>query len=570
MAGTTTVAAPTTTAGADADELAADLAAVGIAVYRDLGDSEPVVAVTQPVSPLALLAPQLLVLDAERRAGGGLLGASLDALAPVPDGAPPLSYLIAAWISTYDSPAAHWAIEIMGGNDANDWRHPQQIVFPRLLLVLFVADVSSAALGERAAGPSGFAWVDGGRPAAGQSPEIAAVCGLSNWVDQVIGSIFDAVKGDGSLPPVLQFIVDGAVTLAQGVVEAVVDAVMLPFDVIVGAITLVGVVGLISTVMWPWMPVLSIAPGSADHAGHPGESEQSGSLTLTFLGTPDLWTFVAECAQAAGIDLPSGSPAGAPISWQPAASPLFASIAGDPTVGADETAHLRFVTAWEATAPTPESTLHTRLPLMRARVEMISEQDIAKLIDTLIANLPFTSLLWQMFAPTVSSIGGHLAGSMYVEGMVLVTVTVHETPPPETTTTTPTTPPTTGPLDSCIDTPLTSQTPPLSTLLFAADGTATIDYTASPAFTEPVAPDIIVDYDGVIKMSWTPSEDGSHLVLFYQSPDTTFTATVSAPDFPTMTLTLEDFFEMFGRVTTDTATCANGTVTVASTGQVYS
>jgi hypothetical protein len=419
----------------DVEALAGELAAVGIAVYPAPGAAEPLVAVTEPASPLALLAGQLPLLATELGDGGGIEGAELDRLAPLPEGAAPLSYVVASWLTTYESAATAWARELMGGVDAHDWRHPDVVVFPRLVLVAFVGDVSRAALGDEPSTPAPVGTASGVGASGLQSPRIAAVCGLAGWVDQVIGSIFDALKSDGTLPPIIEFIVNGAVTLAQGVVEGVVDAIMLPLDVIVGAITLVGVVGMISTMIWPWSAALSITD-DADHFGHPGEDPRTGELTLTFGETSDLWALVGDCAQQANIELPSGTPAGAAITWLPAANPLLSSVDGDALVGPDETATLRYVTAWEAVPPTPESTLHAGLVVVRARVEMFSSDDIAALVETLVAGLPFGSLLVQLFAPTVASIGAHLADHMYVDAVALLTISYHLTP---TTTTAPTT-----------------------------------------------------------------------------------------------------------------------------------
>src|SRR4029077_21281244 len=69
----------------------------------------------------------------------GLLGRDLDATAPLPADAPPMSYLLAAWASSFQSPAAAQARRLLG---AQDFKHPRTVVFPSLAVFLFVSDLA--------------------------------------------------------------------------------------------------------------------------------------------------------------------------------------------------------------------------------------------------------------------------------------------------------------------------------------------------------------------------------------------------------------------------------------------
>lgn len=101
----------------------------GVGVYPD--------DAADGVEPVRLTGWQVSNLAVEAANGGGVAGHLLGELAPLPDGAPPISYLLAAWVLNYPSPAAGFARALMG---EQDWHHAEQVVFPKLLLTLFVAD----------------------------------------------------------------------------------------------------------------------------------------------------------------------------------------------------------------------------------------------------------------------------------------------------------------------------------------------------------------------------------------------------------------------------------------------
>src|SRR5688572_9455049 len=67
--------------------------------------------------PVRVTAWQAQNLAVEAANGGGISGATLDALAPVPDGSPPVAFLLAAWITTYDSPGARFVKGLLGDRD---------------------------------------------------------------------------------------------------------------------------------------------------------------------------------------------------------------------------------------------------------------------------------------------------------------------------------------------------------------------------------------------------------------------------------------------------------------------
>lgn len=59
--------------------------------------------------PVRLTTWQVRNLAVEAANGGGVSGATLNDLAGLPEGAPPMSYLLAAWVIRYPSPSAGFA-----------------------------------------------------------------------------------------------------------------------------------------------------------------------------------------------------------------------------------------------------------------------------------------------------------------------------------------------------------------------------------------------------------------------------------------------------------------------------
>ena len=79
------------------DGVAAVLHTAGAGVYPD-GSADG-------TEPLRFLHWQVGNLATEAANGGGIMGATLDSITGRIDGVPPISYLIAAWVSSYPSPA---------------------------------------------------------------------------------------------------------------------------------------------------------------------------------------------------------------------------------------------------------------------------------------------------------------------------------------------------------------------------------------------------------------------------------------------------------------------------------
>ena len=115
------------------------LARSGVAVYESFTAQTPLRPISGERSALALTRWQVANLANEAADHGGYLGAQFDALARMPKSAPPFSYFIASWILHSPSDGARYARQIMG---KQDWKHAPRVIFPLLVIVLFVADAT--------------------------------------------------------------------------------------------------------------------------------------------------------------------------------------------------------------------------------------------------------------------------------------------------------------------------------------------------------------------------------------------------------------------------------------------
>ena len=125
------------------------LAADGVVTVANELTTAPLVPVGKPVG-LQFTQAQAASLAGGAAGGDGITGAALDASVPVGQGAPPFSYLLAAWASTGTSPGAATVRAMYG---PQDWGRAPDLVFPTIALALFTADVVNAA-GAQTAGTS--------------------------------------------------------------------------------------------------------------------------------------------------------------------------------------------------------------------------------------------------------------------------------------------------------------------------------------------------------------------------------------------------------------------------------
>jgi hypothetical protein len=121
------------------DALADQLMDLGIGVIEG-ADQLPDRTIGAAVPMLLVTRSQVAAHAHELSRGGGTAGSDIDRLTPMPDGAPPFSYLIAAWLDSSDTDRSRAARAWFA--DDTDWRRAPELVLPGAALLLFSADLA--------------------------------------------------------------------------------------------------------------------------------------------------------------------------------------------------------------------------------------------------------------------------------------------------------------------------------------------------------------------------------------------------------------------------------------------
>lgn len=321
------------------------LARVGVFTVADTRGNA-VQQVNGTPSVISFTTAQVSNMAREANARMGTRGADLDALAPTKD-VPPLSYILASYVLDAQTFGATFSRTLLGTAPLTD---PPQILFPTVVLTLFLADV----LAPPTAQTSGVQLVSfkqadvQARPvpvAAKMAP--AGICGamtgaLENVLERILSSVLGSFIGS---------IVAGA-AVRYGM-EYLSDALSnLPIiRQIRQALAVVAMVAQFGSLLRNWSVQLS-SDGATYHYADGGGSPSNGIFTATVDagGTMRVPPAVKECAALARITLPEISGAeGSQVVWTPGAGwGTHASETNKETVvAADQTAKLNFGTASE-------------------------------------------------------------------------------------------------------------------------------------------------------------------------------------------------------------------------------
>lgn len=253
----------------------------GIAVTEDVADEWPADALMG--SP----AYAVEVMQAEIDSRGGMPGADLDELTPMPPGVVPFSYLIAAWLSEESTPRAQAARTWFA--ETEDWSRAPSIWFPRAALLLFVADAMEASIvdfgtGERAAPTpqSAAEIVPASRVALTAQALASAPCStVSTFFRDTIDAIFRAVQLPpdflatggvlGAISGFLAGLYNTAVQLAKKALLTVIESIAAPALRAIGsAVAIVGVVSHLSSYLLGVKMTLVPSESVIDLDGSPG------------------------------------------------------------------------------------------------------------------------------------------------------------------------------------------------------------------------------------------------------------------------------------------------------------
>ncbi len=451
---------------------------MGIGVYADASQVNPVDALPSAVapSPIKLLATQAAAMLVEAGDGQGMVGADLDTLVGADPGMPAPSYLVAGWITGAHSPRSEYALKLMG---VHKWTNAPAIVFPTLVLTLYVSD--AARFADSMAGPDGSApsvpapSVPAPSVPAPHSlmdsmrPSVTGLCSqVQGFIDGTISAVFDSIghlanpspptasNGDSGsflngLKVALSYVEAGATSAVNGAIDAahflVVNLVGLLTRPVLGYIAkiagVVAVVAMVVSLLRPWTIRIDPAPPQTRKAVG-DESGLPGSVTATVdLGGFDTWpTEVESCANAANVTLPPLKPVGAKIAWtmtQP--EPLVVESPGTSQVLDDNaTAQLAYTTTQEF-VETAKGNPVSGAVTIKASIRRNAVTDAQKAIsDVLFDQIPnlIKPILVAILRPSIEKVLNDAASLLDSDGNAQVAVSYHE-PDPTTTTSSPST-----------------------------------------------------------------------------------------------------------------------------------
>jgi hypothetical protein len=318
---TVTTVAPTTTVAPSADDVAASITATGLEVVDTLD---------APTSGISVTRDQLEVMAAEVVGGSGILGGELDTVTPMPQGAPPLSYLLAAWLHDAPTPRAQLARSWYPGE--TDWTQAPTVLFPRAVLLLFIVDVAEQANTELPPLPADQTFVV---PSSAPTPEgtvaglragpVGAACDLiSGFFTNQIAALFDMLRlrtdflGGGALGfigGIIATVWNTAVDLASAAVQRLVRNLGEPVLQAIGqAIAIAGIVSHVSTYVTGWHISVQANPQVITFPVAPAPP-LTGQFVVTDASSRPWQPELQQCAQAFGVAIPRVLEPDAPIRW---------------------------------------------------------------------------------------------------------------------------------------------------------------------------------------------------------------------------------------------------------------
>lgn len=398
--------------------------------------------------------------------GQGMVGSDLDTLVGPDPSMPSPSYLVAGWITGAHSPRSEYALKLMG---ERNWTNAPTIVFPTLVLTLYVSD--AARFADSMAGPDGSAaTVPPSHSLMGSTrPSVTGLCSqVQGFIDGTISAVFDSIghlanpspptasNGDAGsflngLKVALSYVEAGATIAVNGAIDAahflVVNLVGLLTQPVLGYIAkiagVVAVVAMVVSLLRPWTIRIDPSPPQTRKAvgDEPG---LPGSVTaMVDLGGFDTWpTEVESCANAANVTLPPLKPIGAKITWtltQP--EPLVVESPGTSQVLDDNaTARLAYTTTQESVETARGSAVGSAVTI-RASIRRNGVTDAQKAIsDLLFDQIPtlIKPILVAILRPSVEKVLNDAASLLDSDGNAQVAVSYHQ-PDPTTTTSPPST-----------------------------------------------------------------------------------------------------------------------------------
>jgi hypothetical protein len=359
----------------------------------------------------------------------GITGAALDATVPVGKGAPPFSYLLAAWASTGTSKGAATVRAIMG---PDDWGQAPGLVFPTVALPLFTADVVAAVGGQAAATSAALDGAVG--PALGRGPGrtamglFASPCTtVTNFIQETLDKLFEVLKlgtpsGSSVVAKVGGFFVtlwNVAVSLAQTVVNGLIKYSAPLFSAVVDiAGDAFALAELVSNLV-PWSAKVTAIPPSVALGGNAGSFKAvigGGAVTYP--------SYVEDCAKGLGLQLPPFSAKGSKATWT-VSGPITPTSTTTPVLDSQASNSLSYTTGLVpcvSALPPDEQTGRATISLTRSAIGPLKT-----LLTDLVARL--TGQVGTYLKPIIGGLMGDIASKLSPLAKVSATGTVMLTRP---------------------------------------------------------------------------------------------------------------------------------------------
>ncbi len=404
----------------------ADLQRAGIAVVAD----ESAVVADAGVTLGRIQAERMIE---EVSLGGGVAGRDVDVLAPMAEGAPPTSYLVAAWVAVGEGTAAEVARAAVGERDWAAVSIPDA-VFPAAVLALFASDLgrlirdtvpADAADGPAPDAAGALAVAPASAHRAGASADLAdAPCSTaSSFLAATIKGVFDALRldvstGSGFFDAVIGVFTsvwNVAVEFARGVVQAVVDTLTRPvFEILKTVAAGLGAASVIISYLKGQQLVVEPDPNQIYRVAVGTEPDIAGRFVARAHELSKDWPpFLMDCVAAAGEKMPELLQPGAKAHWQIHDSPvrpgLVVPAALDGVVAGDHRASLDFVTGREseeqAKGPVAEGG-----PIVTVEIEQKAVTDFLRRAEQRVTNGLKDAIVGLIPAPIRDRIGDTVRG----------------------------------------------------------------------------------------------------------------------------------------------------------------
>lgn len=384
-------------------EATSALASGGVGVYDSYAAQSPVAPIAGTRSAMRLTRWQLANMLAQANAGTGLLGSALDRMEgpKAPKRAPTISYFIAAWLVRGASPLAQYAKQFMPAKP--DYRHAPRLVFPLLVITLFVADAARFRAG--APPPSEHKQSFFFQRLIAAPAEASGICStVTNFISQTITDVENALTTDSS--GFFATLWNTVVHLVVGLSEVIIGGVLYPLLSILTAVA-GGLAALtaIASSLQPWSVQVQPQPPKVTLGGQATEGKMVALLDAPSIDWP---SELSDCTQAlTGVQLDKISYVNAPVTWFETDS-IGATVTNkDAVIGADKSATLTYSAPAHAAPPNAECAKEQLYGSVTAsaKVERIDVQHAEEqLANLLFGRLPpvVQQHLMPIFGPLIS------------------------------------------------------------------------------------------------------------------------------------------------------------------------